>query len=111
MLGYGSNDIVGRQIEEFVVNKSIEPCVIEESPSVGEYQEAFGRKQDGSHFPVQIQNKDMPFKGRRVRVLAMRDITALKAAEEILKKMNQELESPSLHKQAKGRRNPGEKKN
>jgi signal transduction histidine kinase len=44
--------------------------------------EAEGIRKDGSLFPLELQGKTMPYKGRDVRVVAIRDLTWRKAMEE-----------------------------
>ncbi len=50
---------------------------------------------DGSTFPAETQGRDIIYKGRKVRVVAMRDITARKQNEETIRHQNEML--ASLH--------------
>jgi len=47
--------------------------------------EVEGLRKDGSIYPLQIQGKNIPYHGRRVRVTEFRDIAERKQAEETLK--------------------------
>jgi diguanylate cyclase (GGDEF)-like protein/PAS domain S-box-containing protein len=53
--------------------------------------EAKGMRKDGSIFPIELQAKAMPYQGREVRVVAVRDITWRKQAEEMLQQAHKEL--------------------
>ncbi len=43
--------------------------------------EIYGKRKDGSKYPVRIEAKNIPYKGRTVRVVEFRDITEQKEAE------------------------------
>jgi PAS domain S-box len=47
---------------------------------------------DGSTYPAETQGRDITFKDRKLRVVAMRDITARKQAEEQLRKLSRAVE-------------------
>lgn len=49
--------------------------------------EVEGIRKDGSIYPLYVQGKDIPYKGRTVRVVEYRDISKLKQAEEELRKL------------------------
>jgi PAS domain S-box-containing protein len=49
--------------------------------------EAKGVKKDGTTYPLYIQGKNIPYKGRTVRAVEYRDITELKQAEEELRQL------------------------
>ena len=48
---------------------------------------------DGSTYPAETQGRDLTFKGRKLRVVAMRDITERKQAEEKIERQNQRLKA------------------
>ncbi|MBP1910704.1 PAS domain S-box protein [Methanolobus bombayensis] len=47
--------------------------------------EAVGKRKDGSEYPLRLEAKNIPYKGKRVRVVEFRDITERKNAEKALK--------------------------
>jgi len=59
-------------------------------PGVSEI-EVVGR--DGSIFPAETQGRDMIYKGRKVRIVAMRDITERKQVEEALRQSEEKYRS------------------
>ena len=48
--------------------------------------EAFGIRKNGEIYPLRLEGKNIPYKGKRVRVVEFRDITKQKTAEETLRK-------------------------
>lgn len=48
------------------------------------YLDLTGLRKDGTEYPVSIRSKNMPYKGRTIRVVEFRDITERKQAEEKL---------------------------
>jgi formate hydrogenlyase transcriptional activator len=81
MFGYQSAEILGKNVLEFVSPKFHQ--------IVGEYlrtkaetpYEAEGIRKDGSLFPVEFQARMMPYHGRDVRVVVIRDLTWRKTME------------------------------
>lgn len=50
--------------------------------------EAIAMRKDGSTFFVEILSKSIPYRGKTMRVLAMRDISERKEAEEVIRGLN-----------------------
>src|SRR6185369_17086728 len=48
-------------------------------------------RKDGSRFPAEVRGRNMPYQGRMVRVIAVRDITERKQAERVLRESEQRL--------------------
>lgn len=44
--------------------------------------EAYGRRKDGEIYPIRLEARNIPYRGRQVRVVEFRDITEQKRAEE-----------------------------
>ena len=55
--------------------------------------EGEGTRKDGTHFPVEIQVKEIPFQGRSARVAAIRDVTWRKQVETALEESHQYIRS------------------
>ncbi|WP_020526166.1 PAS domain S-box protein [Flexithrix dorotheae] len=82
MLGYKKEEIIGQNIVELTVPKKWHPLVKQNIEI--EYSKPYeieGIRKDGSIIPVEIQSKSIYHKGKRVRVVAVRDITNRKKAE------------------------------
>ncbi|WP_340820774.1 PAS domain S-box protein [Methanolobus sp. WCC4] len=54
--------------------------------------EAMGRRKDGTEYPLRLEAKNIPYKGKKVRVVEFRDITEQKLAEKALHEKTEELE-------------------
>jgi len=92
LFGYGPEEILGMQVTELLAGGSSPQRMSAMAMDDNDFREVLGRKKDGTCFPVEIHGKDIPYKGRMVRVAAIRDITAIKMAENTLKDINQQLE-------------------
>ncbi|WP_340817657.1 PAS domain S-box protein [Methanolobus sp. WCC4] len=53
--------------------------------------EAMGRRKDGSEYPIRLEARNIPYKGKQVRVVEFRDITEQKKIEEELKQTTDRL--------------------
>jgi PAS domain S-box-containing protein len=79
MFGYSRSEVLGRNVLEFVAPE-FHPVIVEcmrtrtETP-----YEVRGLRRDGVRFPVEVQAKTMPYQGREVRIVAIRDLTWRKA--------------------------------
>jgi PAS domain S-box-containing protein len=84
LLGYTHEELIGMHALDFVAPES-RKIVIKNLRSSFEipYEHSAIRK-DGTIFPVEIQARMVPYKGRVVRVTAIRDITQRKWAEKAL---------------------------
>jgi len=86
MLRWEPTELIGKSAIEFVAPESRE--LVQKnmmSGYEGSYEHMAVRK-DGSTFPVEVRAKAFPYKGRMLRVTAMRDITQRKEAEEALRR-------------------------
>lgn len=82
MFGYQRAKVIGKDILEFITPGSRDN-VLERMRTKDETPyEAEGIRKDDSLFPLEVQAKTMPFQGRDVRVVAIRDLTWRKAMEE-----------------------------
>ncbi|MFQ5674327.1 MAG: PAS domain S-box protein [bacterium] len=81
MLGLQLGDLIGKSVFEFIAPESRK--LVErnmKSGFEGPY-EHLARKDDGTLFPVEVRAKMLPFRGKMIRVSAIRDITERKQAE------------------------------
>src|SRR5918995_5835032 len=85
MFGYGASEVVGMPAVDFVAPESREAVAEHISTGSPEPYEAVALRKDGTSFDVEIRGKTSEYRGRLVRVTAVRDITARKRAERRLK--------------------------
>jgi len=90
MFGYNRSEALKKNIFDFLTpasDKKVREWMKqkEENP-----YEAKGLKKDGSIFPIEIQAKMMPYQGRDVRVVVVRDLTLRKAMEEEKNRLQKE---------------------
>nr|MBX2842460.1 PAS domain S-box protein [Flammeovirgaceae bacterium] len=82
MMGYEKEEAIGQNIIEMMIPEKWHPLV-NQNISL-EYTlpyEIEGIKKDGHIFPVEIQSRNIHYKGQWVRVVAVKDITNRKKAE------------------------------
>jgi PAS domain S-box-containing protein len=85
MFGYEPTEPIGMTALEMTAPESRD--LMSEKIRVGYLEpfEAVGLRKDGSTFVVELHAKPVPYQGRRVSVVAIRDITERKRAEEALR--------------------------
>ena len=92
MMGYSINEIIGmngilliaEQSRDFVMDKILSGT---EKP-----YEAFGLRKNGEEFPMRVEARNVPYKGKMVRTVEFRDITESKKIEEELANYRKQLE-------------------
>lgn len=90
IFGYQDSEIIGNNALEFLTSEFRE-MALERIRSKDETPyEAEGLRKDGTRFPLEVQAKTMPYQGRDVRVVAVRDLTWRKAMEEEKARLQQE---------------------
>jgi PAS domain S-box-containing protein len=82
MFGYQRADVLGKHVLEFVSPASRNIIEDHLRTKDGQPYEAEGIRRDGSTFPLEIQAKIMPYDGRDVRIVSVRDLSWRKALEE-----------------------------
>ena len=75
ILGHEGNDLVGRDLREFLAPESGRRIAESLHQKHGEILEYDAIKKDGTRIVIEKQGRDMPYLGRTVRVSAIRDIT------------------------------------
>ncbi|MGB8507257.1 MAG: PAS domain S-box protein [Pyrinomonadaceae bacterium] len=93
MFGYDQDEIVGKPILELVTPECRQ--VVTQKITEGDEHpyEVTGLRKDGTHFDLEVTGKAHDYKGRRVRVSALRDITERKRAERALNLHSRVLEN------------------
>lgn len=84
MLGYAPGEVVGMSASDFVAPESRSTVLEHRSKASTEPYEARLRRKDGTTFTAEIRGKTALYRGRKVRVTAVRDITERIRAEEEL---------------------------
>jgi PAS domain S-box-containing protein len=101
MFGYTREEILGKQS----IPLTVAPEAIEDmrekiaAGSAGPY-ESIGLRRDGTRFPMEIRIREMDYKGRRVRMAAVMNITERKRAEEALQQRTVQLEASNKELEA-----------
>jgi PAS domain S-box-containing protein len=91
MTGYASEELIGKNGFDLIAPDSLEQVVQNIRKGHDRQYEVEGVRKDGSFYPLAINGKNIPYKGREVRVIEFRDISERKQAEEALR------ESEVLH--------------
>lgn len=84
MTGFAPEVLVGKSLYDLIAEESLD--IVRKNAREGT-EHAYvvtGKRQDGSHYPLRIQGRFIPFKGRQVRAIEFRDLTESRAAEEKL---------------------------
>jgi len=91
MLGCAVADLIGRPVREFVAPD--DQGVVEahlEAGSEGPYHHR-ARRLDGTLLPVEVRARSLPYRGRTVRVSAIRDVSEQVRAEENQRRLEEDL--------------------
>jgi PAS domain S-box-containing protein len=86
------NEMVGMEAIKLVAPEARDYTKSNIDIGYAEAYESVGIRKDGSRFPMLLHGKDVKFKGRQLRVTAVRDLTHLKAVEQELIDKNKVLE-------------------
>ena len=101
LFGYGREELVGEPVEILVPERFHQAhrghrARYFESPltrPMGIGLELWGRRRDGSEFPVEISLSPIAIDGDRLAIAAIRDVTRRRRTEKALKAANEELEA------------------
>ena len=85
MFGYGASEAVGMPAVNFVTPESREVVTRHIATGSSEPYEATALRKDGTTFDAEVRGKNSGYRGRVVRVTAIRDITGRKRAERKLR--------------------------
>ncbi len=85
MLGYELPEVIGRHALEFTAPESRALVLHNIQSGYEKPYESVGLRKDGTTFPVEVQGKAIPYRGRLVRVTIIRDLTERKRLEEELR--------------------------
>ncbi|MBW7997147.1 MAG: PAS domain S-box protein [Candidatus Glassbacteria bacterium] len=85
MFGCAADELRGTRVLELVAPESLEMVRERLMWQVAEYYEAAGRRKDGSTFPMEVSSREIAYKGREQRAMAVRDITERMRADKALR--------------------------
>ena len=93
MFGYKPEELAGKDAISLTTTPASFKFVKEQISSnhLGPY-EVFGKKKDGTVFPIEIRAKTIKYKGKMARMAALRDLTKRRKAEEALQNAHDMLE-------------------
>ncbi len=92
LFGYSFSEAKGKPVTDWIVKEDRELVKSHMRSTHEKPYEVNALRKDGTFFSAEIQSKTMDFKGRDVRVIALRDITVRKQIEEKLRTAHEELE-------------------
>lgn len=84
LFGYSTEDVIGKNILDVLSLELYAAAAMSFPDDVDHPYETVGIRQDGSTLPIEIRARRMPYKGREMRVIGIRDITKRKQAEKAL---------------------------
>jgi len=91
LFGYRREEAIGRSVLEFLAPGSVAAATAKlarvDAPEL--FLEAVGRRKDGTTFPVEIFGRPISYRNIQGRVLAIRDLTDRREAEEALRRSEQ----------------------
>lgn len=85
MFGYKLSEIIGTKAIDFVSPEERDRVESKISSDDEQPYESIGLRKDGSIFPVEVHARMFSYRGQKVRVSAIRDLTDQKKAEEEIK--------------------------
>jgi PAS domain S-box-containing protein len=85
MVGYEVSELIGMEASRLVAPESRDFVLRTRLSGYEEPYEAVGLRKDGSTFPAELCAKTVPYDGRTVRVVAIRDVAARKRAQDALR--------------------------
>ncbi len=81
MTGFSNEELVGMNGLDLIAPDSLQQVLENIKSGYEQRYEVEGVRKDGSIYPLAIKGKNIPFKGREVRVIEFQDITERKHAE------------------------------
>jgi PAS domain S-box-containing protein len=101
MFGYGPGELMGRSLLDLVADESRDLVLANMQNGVNGPYEAIGRRKDGTTFLGEVVVRPCCYRGKQVRLVAGRDITARKHLELERSRHTEELEGQIAERTAK----------
>ena len=89
--GYSVTELIGMEGLLLIAEKSRSTVMNNILSGFEKPYEAVGLRKNGEEFPIRIEARNIPYKGKTVRTVEFRDITEQKLAEEEHKKLQAQL--------------------
>jgi PAS domain S-box-containing protein len=84
-------DLVGRAVQDFVAPADVDLVRAHLASGAEEPYQHLARRFDGSVFPVEVRARSIPYRGRMLRVTAVRDVSQRVQAEERQRRLEADL--------------------
>lgn len=97
MFGYGQGEARGKLVTEFASPQA--QAIVRENIGANSEMpyEAEGKRKDGFCFPIEIRGKRHFFRGKNLRIAAIRDVTEEKKVEQVRVLLNASREAIKIH--------------
>ncbi len=96
--GYGYDELIGMDGLLLIAEKSRETVMNNILSGYERPYEAFGVRKNREEYPLRLEARNIPYKGKMVHVVEFRDITEQKQAEDEIRLINQQLEKVNAEK-------------
>ena len=84
MAAYPERGLIGKHLLDLLTPESRETVMIQLKAPSSQVHELAGLKADGTPFPLEVQGRYINYRGKQMRMVAMRDLSARKEAERAL---------------------------
>jgi PAS domain S-box-containing protein len=91
LLGCPLPKLTGRPVEDFVAPEDLELVKSRLRNGSEEPYQHMALRADGTRFPVEVRARSLPYRGRTIRVSALRDVSARVEADERQRRLEAEL--------------------
>ncbi|HBD95884.1 MAG: hypothetical protein A2015_13180 [Spirochaetes bacterium GWF1_31_7] len=89
--GYSINELIGMNGLLLISEKTRDMVMDNIKAGYEKPYEAIGVRKNGEEYPLRLEAREIPYRGKRVRTVEFRDITNQKKAEEKLRETNEKL--------------------